>query len=110
MSVTMLMTSVLLYIAMREIWRWSLPAAGAVAGALMIVDASFVAANLTKIADGGYVPIVLASLVYGVMVIWHLGAQAVSARLQETVVLIDRLHEADYRWQRAARSPARRYS
>ena len=31
-SATMLMTSALLFIAMREIWHWSLPAAGAVAG------------------------------------------------------------------------------
>ena len=33
-SLTMLMTSVLLFIAMREIWGWSLVAAGAVAGAV----------------------------------------------------------------------------
>ena len=33
-SLTMLMTSVLLFIAMREIWGWSLAAAGAVAGAV----------------------------------------------------------------------------
>jgi len=33
-SATMLMTSVLLFIAIREIWRWPLPLAGAVAGAV----------------------------------------------------------------------------
>ena len=82
-SATMLMTSVLLFIAMREIWRWSLLAAGAVAGAFVIVDASFFAANLAKVAEGGYVPLLLAALVYGVMLIWHIGAAAVAARLQE---------------------------
>ena len=87
-SATMLMTTVLLFIAMREIWGWSLPAAGAVAGAFLIVDASFLAANLAKIFQGGYVPLLLAAAVYGVMLIWHLGAQAVSARLQETVMPI----------------------
>jgi KUP system potassium uptake protein len=85
-SATMLMTSALLFIAMREVWQWSLAAAGAVAGAFMIVDASFFVANLAKVAEGGYVPLVLASLVYGVMLIWHLGANAVAARLQEQVV------------------------
>ena len=70
-SATMLMTSALLFIAMREIWRWSLPAAAAVAGAFIIVDAAFFAANLAKIADGGYVPLLLAAAVYGVMLIWH---------------------------------------
>jgi KUP system potassium uptake protein len=87
-SATMLMTTALLFIAMREIWCWTLPAAAAVAGAFFIVDAAFLAANLAKVADGGYVPLLLAAAVYGVMLIWHTGAQAVSARLQETVVPI----------------------
>jgi KUP system potassium uptake protein len=85
-SATMLLTSALLFIAMREVWGWSLAASGAAAGAFMIVDASFFTANLAKVAEGGYVPLVLAALVYGVMVIWHLGAGAVSVRLQEQVV------------------------
>jgi KUP system potassium uptake protein len=84
-SATMLMTTVLLFIAMREIWCWTLPAAAAAASVFFIVDAAFLAANLAKIADGGYVPLLLAAAVYGVMLIWHTGARAVSARLQETV-------------------------
>ena len=46
----------------------------------MIVDASFFAANLAKLLDGGYVPLLLAALVYGVMWIWHRGVAAVHAR------------------------------
>ena len=90
-SATMLMTSALLFIAMREIWRWSLLAAGAVAGVFLVVDAGFVAANFMKIADGGYVPLVLASLVYGVMWVWHSGSQSVSAHLQERLMPIGEL-------------------
>jgi KUP system potassium uptake protein len=89
-AATMLMTSVLLFIAMREIWLWPLPAAAAVAGTFCIVDAAFLAANLTKFGEGGYVPVLLAATVYGVMLVWHLGAQAVSARLRDTVVPIQR--------------------
>jgi len=87
-SATMLMTTALLFIAMREIWHWTLPAAAAVASAFFIVDAAFLMANLAKIANGGYVPLLLAAVVYGVMLVWHGGLQAVSARLQETVVPI----------------------
>jgi len=87
-SATMLMTSALLFIAMREIWGWSVWAAGAVAGAFMVVDAGFVAANFMKIAAGGYVPLVLASLVYGVMWVWHSGTQAVTARFLEHLMPI----------------------
>ena len=85
-SATMLMTSVLLFIAMREIWGWSLVTAGAVAGVFMLVDAGFFAANFAKVTQGGYVPLILAALVYSVMLIWHLGAAAVVARLQGAVM------------------------
>jgi KUP system potassium uptake protein len=38
------------------------------------------------VAQGGYVPLLLAGLVYGVMLIWHIGATAVVARLQDAVM------------------------
>ncbi len=85
-SLTMLMTSVLLFIAMREIWQWSLFAAGAVAAFFLVVDSAFFLANLTKIAEGGYIPLMLAIVVYGVMWIWHRGWAAVMARMHESLI------------------------
>jgi KUP system potassium uptake protein len=76
-SLTMLMTSVLLFIAMREIWGWSLWGAGAVAGAFLIVDGGFFVANMAKFLEGGYVPLALACAVYFLMWIWHRGVTAV---------------------------------
>jgi KUP system potassium uptake protein len=87
-SATMLMTSCLLFIAMREIWQWSLWTSGALAGLFVIVDAGFFAANSMKIADGGYVPLLLAGVVYGVMLIWHRGSVAVAHRLTQTPVAV----------------------
>jgi len=57
---------------------WSLLAAGGVAAFFLTVDGAFFLANLTKIAEGGYVPLILAIAVYSVMWIWHRGAAAVS--------------------------------
>ena len=88
-SATMLMTTLLLFIAMREIWGWPVLAAAGAAGALAIVDAAFLAANLMKVAQGGWVPLLLASLVYGVMLVWHTGIAAVRERLRDAVVPID---------------------
>ena len=87
-SLTMLMTSALLFIAMREIWGWSLIASGSVAAFFLVIDSAFFLANLTKVAQGGYVPLLLATAVYGVMWIWHRGAKAVSARLHECLIPI----------------------
>jgi KUP system potassium uptake protein len=85
-SLTMLMTSALLFIAMREIWGWSIFAAGAVAAFFLTIDGAFFLANLTKVAEGGYVPLMLAVCVYGVMWIWHRGAAAVFTRLRGTLI------------------------
>jgi KUP system potassium uptake protein len=87
-SLTMLITSALLFVAMREIWGWSLLAAGAVAGFFLLVDSAFFLANLTKVAQGGYVPLLLALAVYGVMWTWHRGAAAVTARIHESLMPI----------------------
>jgi KUP system potassium uptake protein len=84
-SLTMLMTSVLLFIAMREIWGWRIWAAGVVAGFFLTVDSAFFLANLTKIGEGGYVPVILAVCTYGLMWIWHRGAAAISMRMHEAL-------------------------
>jgi KUP system potassium uptake protein len=88
-SATMLMTSALLMIAMREIWQWSLLASVCVAGIFLVIDASFFVSNTLKIAEGGYVPLALAGAVYLIMWIWHRGAAAVNERIHESLIPID---------------------
>jgi KUP system potassium uptake protein len=82
-SATMLMTTVLLYMAMREYLRWSLLLSAVVAGGFLVVDSAFFLSNSAKIAEGGYVPLVLAALVYGVMWLWHSGREAVTKAITE---------------------------
>ena len=80
-ATTMLLTTVLLYRAMRDLWRWPLPAAIAVAGFFLVVDTSFFAANLIKIADGGWLPLSFAAVLFTIMVTWRSGVEAVRATL-----------------------------
>jgi KUP system potassium uptake protein len=98
-SATMLMTSVLLFIAMREIWHWPIWAAAAAAGLFVIIDSAFLAANLAKVIEGGWVPLLLASLVYGMMWIWHRGAievqRSVEASLTPLSSLLEKLHAGE---------------
>ena len=103
-SATMLMTSCLLFIAMREIWQWSVAASAALAGLFAVVDAGFFAANSLKILDGGYVPLLLAALVYGVMLLWHRGTVAVAQRLAQRQVSVTEFL-ADLKARGVARVP-----
>ena len=95
-SATMLMTSVLLFIAMREVWNWSIGPAAAVAACFILIDGSFFFANMAKVMQGGWVPLLLASVVYGVMWIWHRGAAAVQKRVEaETLPLAGLIEELE---------------
>ena len=85
-SATMILTTGLLFVAMREIWQWGRAASVAAAGLFMVVDTAFFASNLAKLFDGGYVPLLLAAAVYGVMYVWHRGSSALVARLSESPV------------------------
>lgn len=88
-SATMILTSGLLFIAMRDIWGWSLLTSAAVAGVFFCIDAGFFSANLVKVAQGGYVPLLLAALVYGIMLIWHRGSVKVGQRRGERIIPVD---------------------
>jgi KUP system potassium uptake protein len=88
-SATMMLTSGLLFMAMREIWGWGLLPSAAVAGVFLCIDAGFFLANFVKVTQGGYVPLLLAALVYGIMLIWHRGSTKVAQRLGERIVSVD---------------------
>jgi KUP system potassium uptake protein len=81
-SLTMLLTTCLLFVAMRQVWNWSLPAAATAAGCFAGIDATFVAANAMKILDGGWIPLLLAAIVFGLMTTWHRGTAAIATALR----------------------------
>ena len=59
-SLTMLLTTSLLFVVSREIWRWPLVKSLFVTGTFLCIDLAFFCANSLKILEGGWVPLVLA--------------------------------------------------
>lgn len=80
-ATTMLLTTFLLHRAMREVWHWPWYLAGGATAFFMVVDLSYFLANLAKIAQGGWLPLALAALLFVVMVTWRRGVDAVRAAL-----------------------------
>ena len=87
-STTMLMTTAILYRIMRVSWRW--PAWGAVAvfSLFICVDIAFFAANLTKIADGGWIPLVVGAAIFIVMTTWRAGIDAMRRRRERDEITV----------------------
>lgn len=89
-ATTMLLTTVLLFRAMRDVWRWPLMGALTVAIFFLAVDASFFVANLWKIADGGWLPLTFAAILFCIMVTWRTGIEAIRTALQQSPAVGER--------------------
>ena len=72
-ATTMLLTTILLFRAMRKVWHWPALVVVMVGGFFLVVDAGFFGANLLKIADGGWLPLLIAAGIFTVMLTWRLG-------------------------------------
>jgi KUP system potassium uptake protein len=81
-SMTMLLTSVLMFLTMREIWGWSLPLSLGAAGLFVTVDLAFVSANMMKVFEGGWFPLVVAALIFFLMSTWWQGRHALLLKLE----------------------------
>jgi KUP system potassium uptake protein len=88
-SLTMLLTSLLMFVAMRAVWRWSLAASLLVAGLFIVVDGSFVAANLVKFFEGGWIPLLAAAVIYFLMNCWAEGYADMRAALERDTFPIE---------------------
>lgn len=85
---TMVTTSVLLIIAMRNLWHWPLPLAILGGGAMLAFDLVFFAANALKIPQGGWVPLLIGAAVFLIMQTWRNARRLVLDKMEaETVPL-----------------------
>ena len=85
-STTMLMTTAILYRIMRVSWRWPAWAAVGVFSVFMTVDIAFFAANTLKIAEGGWIPLVVGGLLFTVMTTWRAGMDAIHRTHEREIV------------------------
>ena len=72
---TMAITSVLFYVVARTRWNWSTQRAGGLAGIFLVIELAFFAANVPKVARGGWVPLVIALGVFLIMTTWRRGTR-----------------------------------
>ena len=86
---TMAITSILFFAIARYRWRWPWWSAGALTAAFLIVDLTFLAANVGKIAGGGWVPLAVAALAVLMMTTWHRGTDLVMKTLAQLSVPLE---------------------
>jgi KUP system potassium uptake protein len=80
-ALTMIITAILLHVIAVERWRWPLPAAVAVTATFLAIDLTFFSANLLKVVQGGWLPIVIGVSLFTLMTTWKTGRRIVAERL-----------------------------
>ena len=74
-SGTMVITTVLFAEVARRRWKWPVWALGGVVGLFLLVDVSFLSANLLKLREGGWLPLAMGTGVFGLMQVWRRGVR-----------------------------------
>jgi KUP system potassium uptake protein len=101
---TFLMTTCLLYIMARTWWGWSVAKALAITVPFLIIDGAFFGANVLKVPDGGWVPLLLALVIFTLMTTWSRGREIVQDLLKRGMLPIDMLI-ADIEARKTVRVP-----
>jgi KUP system potassium uptake protein len=72
-TTTMIITTILAAIVMSFVWKWNPFFIALVIGSFLVVDFAFLAANLLKIAEGGWFPLLLGAVCFLLLMTWFQG-------------------------------------
>ena len=79
----MVFTAILFAVFLRKRWKWALPAVVALTAGFLIVDLAFWGANIIKVPDGGWFPLLVAAISFTLMTTWFRGRVILNRRLAE---------------------------
>jgi KUP system potassium uptake protein len=85
---TMVVTGLMAAIVIAKAWRWPWWVAVALMTPFLLIDATFLGANLMKVMDGGWVPLALGVLIMVVMYTWRRGSRILFEKTRKREVLL----------------------
>jgi KUP system potassium uptake protein len=88
---TMVVTCMMAFIVIWRMWRWSPYAAAALIVPFLVIDLTFLSANLLKVVEGGWVPLALGGAVMLVMYTWRRGSRILFAKTRRLETPLDDL-------------------
>jgi KUP system potassium uptake protein len=86
---TMLITTFLTFYVLRYAWKFGFVPSLLATGFFFLVDATFFAANLLKVTEGGWFPLLLGAMVFVGMTTWAKGRQLLTASLRSDALELE---------------------
>jgi KUP system potassium uptake protein len=78
----------LLTVLLLRLWNWPRYAALPLLALFFLVDGAYLAANLTKVPDGGWFPLLVGFVIFTLLTTWSKGRQLMMARMREAAMPI----------------------
>jgi len=88
---TMVVTGMMAFVVIWRLWRWSPFAAAALMAPFLLIDLTFLSANMLKVVEGGWVPLALGGIVMLVMYTWRRGSRLLFAKTRRLETPLDDL-------------------
>ena len=88
---TMVVTGIMAFVVIWKVWHWSPLAAAALMVPFLLIDLTFLGANMLKVHDGGWVPLALAAAVMVVMYTWRRGSRLLFEKTRRQEISLDEL-------------------
>ena len=85
----MLIDTCLLAVLVTAVWRWKLWLAIPVIIVFFIVDGAYFAANLAKVPDGGWFPLLIGGVAFTLLTTWARGRKLMKERMSEVELPLD---------------------
>jgi KUP system potassium uptake protein len=85
----MVITSLLFYIVAQEQWGWRPWLIGPLCAGFLAVDFSFFGANIIKVRQGGWLPLLMALVIFTLMSTWKRGRRILYERMQEEALPVN---------------------
>ncbi|MGY3327899.1 KUP system potassium uptake protein [Mesorhizobium sp. USDA 4775] len=85
----MLVTTVLLYVVMRRIWKWPFGVAAGLTALFAFIDIGFFAANIVKVFEGGWASLAVAAVVVMTMWTWIRGTRYLFEKTRRNEISLD---------------------
>jgi KUP system potassium uptake protein len=82
-TIDMSITTVMTFVVIRFAWRLPLALCLAATALFLAVDLTFFAANVVKVLEGGWFPLVIGGAMFVLMITWKQGRQLLAAKLRE---------------------------
>ncbi len=88
-TLTMMIDTILAFVVVHALWKWSWPRAALFLVFFVVVDFAFFSANVIKILDGGWFPLALGFSVFVLLSTWRLGRRLLYEKLKQDSIPLE---------------------